>query len=92
MTGDPRDAAREAAAAAALERVKPGMTIGLGSGRAVWKVVEAVGRAGIDVRAAAARAASLGSAVTRRIVLPPRDANPFPERERPTISGRPSRD
>ena len=34
------EAAREAAARAALERVEPGMTIGLGSGRAVWKVVE----------------------------------------------------
>jgi ribose 5-phosphate isomerase A len=54
VTGDPRETAREAAAAAALERVKPGMTIGLGSGRAVWKVVEALGRAGIEVRAAAA--------------------------------------
>jgi ribose 5-phosphate isomerase len=28
--------AREAAAAAAMELVEPGMTIGLGSGRAVW--------------------------------------------------------
>lgn len=54
MTGDPKDAAREAAAAAALERVKPGMTIGLGSGRAVWKVAEALGRARLDVRAVAA--------------------------------------
>jgi ribose 5-phosphate isomerase A len=33
-------AAREAAAAAAAELVEPGMTIGLGSGRAVWAVVE----------------------------------------------------
>jgi ribose 5-phosphate isomerase A len=32
--------ARAAAAAAAVELVSPGMTIGLGSGRAVWKVVE----------------------------------------------------
>jgi ribose 5-phosphate isomerase A len=31
---------REAAAAAAAELAEPGMTIGLGSGRAVWKVVE----------------------------------------------------
>jgi ribose 5-phosphate isomerase A len=31
---------REAAAAAAAELVEPGMTIGLGSGRAVWKVIE----------------------------------------------------
>jgi ribose 5-phosphate isomerase A len=39
---DPRDAARRAAAAAAVERIEPGMTIGLGSGRAVWKVLEAI--------------------------------------------------
>jgi ribose 5-phosphate isomerase A len=32
--------AREAAATAAAELVEPGMTIGLGSGRAVWAVVE----------------------------------------------------
>jgi ribose 5-phosphate isomerase A len=42
VTGDPKDAAREAAAAAAIERVEPGMTIGLGSGRAVWKLVELI--------------------------------------------------
>ena len=32
--------AREAAARAALERVEPGMTLGLGSGRAVWRTME----------------------------------------------------
>src|SRR5215207_6008336 len=37
------DEARSAAAAAAAELVDPGMTIGLGSGRAVWKVVELLG-------------------------------------------------
>jgi ribose 5-phosphate isomerase A len=40
---DPDEAARAAAAAAAVELVAPGMTIGLGSGRAVWKVVELLG-------------------------------------------------
>ncbi|HEX6457889.1 MAG TPA: ribose-5-phosphate isomerase RpiA [Thermoleophilaceae bacterium] len=54
MTGDPRDLAREATAAAAADRIESGMTIGLGSGRAVWKVVEEIGRRGIQVRAAAA--------------------------------------
>jgi ribose 5-phosphate isomerase A len=34
------DEARTAAATAAAELVEPGMTIGLGSGRAVWKLVE----------------------------------------------------
>ena len=37
------DAARTAAAAAAVELIEPGMTIGLGSGRAVWKVIELLG-------------------------------------------------
>src|SRR3954471_13429719 len=32
--------AREAAARAALERIDEGMTIGLGSGRAVWRLIE----------------------------------------------------
>ena len=41
--GDPADVAREAAAAAAAELVEAGMTIGLGSGRAVWKLVELLG-------------------------------------------------
>jgi ribose 5-phosphate isomerase A len=40
---DAESAARAAAAAAAVELVSPGMTIGLGSGRAVWKVVELLG-------------------------------------------------
>jgi ribose 5-phosphate isomerase A len=51
---DPKDAARAAAAAAAADRIEPGSTIGLGSGRAVWKVVEEIRRRGIEVRAAAA--------------------------------------
>jgi ribose 5-phosphate isomerase A len=34
------DEARSAAAAAAAELVEPGMTIGLGSGRAVWATIE----------------------------------------------------
>jgi ribose 5-phosphate isomerase A len=37
-----RNVAREAAAAAALELIEPGMALGLGSGRAVWKVVDAI--------------------------------------------------
>ena len=42
---DPSDVARSAAAAAAAELVEPGMTIGLGSGRAVWKLVAPARRA-----------------------------------------------
>jgi ribose 5-phosphate isomerase A len=40
---DPETAARTAAAATAVELAAPGTTIGLGSGRAVWKVVELLG-------------------------------------------------
>jgi ribose 5-phosphate isomerase A len=40
---DASDPARAAAAAAAAELVRPGMTIGLGSGRAFWKLVELLG-------------------------------------------------
>ena len=54
MTGDSDQAAREAAAAAAVELVEPEMTIGLGSGRAVWKVVELLGSRGGGVRAVTA--------------------------------------
>ncbi|MBA2793400.1 MAG: ribose-5-phosphate isomerase RpiA [Thermoleophilaceae bacterium] len=40
MTNDDHSPAREAAAGAAVDLVEPGMTIGLGSGRAVWRVME----------------------------------------------------
>jgi ribose 5-phosphate isomerase A len=46
------DAARDAAARAALERIEPGMTIGLGSGRAVWRTMELLGERGDRLRAA----------------------------------------
>jgi ribose 5-phosphate isomerase A len=36
------ETARDAAASAAVERIESGMTIGLGSGRAVWRVIEKV--------------------------------------------------
>ena len=48
--------ARTAAAAAAVELVEPGMTIGLGSGRALWKVVELLAASGQPVRASVASA------------------------------------
>ena len=38
-----RSPAREAAAAAAVELVEPDTTIGLGSGRGLWRVVELIG-------------------------------------------------
>jgi ribose 5-phosphate isomerase A len=40
MTGVPADPARAAAVAAARTRLEPGMTIGLGSGRAVFALIE----------------------------------------------------
>jgi ribose 5-phosphate isomerase A len=40
---DPSEIARAAAAEAAAGLVEPGMTVGLGSGRAVWKLVERLG-------------------------------------------------
>jgi ribose 5-phosphate isomerase A len=42
MAGDEHSPAREAASAAALELIEPGTTIGLGSGRAVWRVVDRI--------------------------------------------------
>jgi ribose 5-phosphate isomerase A len=50
---EPDATARAAAAAAAVELVEPGMTIGLGSGRAVFKLVELLGERG-GVRATVA--------------------------------------
>ena len=46
--------ARIAAAAAAVELVEPGMTLGLGSGRATWKVLELLAERGEPVRTAVA--------------------------------------
>ncbi len=40
---DDQGPAREAAARAVVERLEPGMTIGLGSGRAVWRAIELIG-------------------------------------------------
>ena len=62
------DAAREAAAAAALEQIDEGMTIGLGSGRAVWRLMELAAERwpdGPPLRAAFAsdRTAELGARI-----------------------------
>jgi ribose 5-phosphate isomerase A len=51
--------ARAAAAAAAAELVEPGMTIGLGSGRAVWAVLELLRDRGIRAAAASTRTEEL---------------------------------
>jgi ribose 5-phosphate isomerase A len=61
--------ARAAAAAAAVQLVEPGMTIGLGSGRATWKVVELLGaREGVRAAMASERTAELARAVGIEIV------------------------
>ena len=68
--GDLNDPARVAAAAAAAELVEPGMLIGLGSGRAVWKLTELLGARGDSIRAATAsnRTAELASGLGLEIV------------------------
>jgi ribose 5-phosphate isomerase A len=71
---DPDEAARGAAAAAAVELVASGMTIGLGSGRAVWKVVELLGardeflQGGLRVVAASSRTDELLRAAGIQVV------------------------
>ncbi len=42
MTSGSESPARDAASAAALELIEPGMTLGLGSGRALWRVIERI--------------------------------------------------
>jgi ribose 5-phosphate isomerase A len=68
--GDLNDRGRVAAAAAAAELVEPGMLIGLGSGRAVWKLTELLGARGDSIRAATAsnRTAELASGLGIEIV------------------------
>ena len=51
---DERSPARDATAAAAADLVEPGMTVGLGSGRAVWRLVELLGERRSGLRAAVA--------------------------------------
>jgi ribose 5-phosphate isomerase A len=57
VSADPSQVARSAAAAAALDLVEAGMTIGLGSGRAVWAVIDGIAERwpdGPPIRAAVA--------------------------------------
>jgi ribose 5-phosphate isomerase A len=66
---EPDATARAAAAAAAVELVEPGMTIGLGSGRALWKVVELLGaREGVRAALASERTAELARDVGIEVV------------------------
>ncbi len=58
VAADEQEVARGAAASAAAALVEPGMTLGLGSGRAVWRVVELLGsRSGFRAVVASERTA-----------------------------------
>ncbi len=66
---EPAEVARTAAATAAAELVEPGMTIGLGSGRAVWRLVDLLGprvAPGGDLAGAGLRAATASSLTEAR--------------------------
>ena len=66
------DAAREASARAAVELIEPGMALGIGSGRAVWKVVDEIAARwpdGAPLRAVAASERTAALARERGIQL-----------------------
>lgn len=70
---DPGDRARSAAAAAAADLVPAGATLGLGSGRAVWATIAAVGerlgpRAGLRAAVASPRTAGVARAAGIEVV------------------------
>ncbi|HEU0023463.1 MAG TPA: ribose-5-phosphate isomerase RpiA [Thermoleophilaceae bacterium] len=69
MSDDGELRARRAAAAAAAALVEPGMTIGLGSGRAVWAVVELLAeRRGVRAAVASERTRELAAGAGIEIV------------------------
>jgi ribose 5-phosphate isomerase A len=69
VSADGEQRARRAAAEAAAALVEPGMTIGLGSGRAVWAVVEILGeRTGVRAAVASERTGELARDVGIEIV------------------------
>ena len=72
---------RTAAASAALELVEPGMTIGLGSGRAVWTLIEAIGGrwAKPPIRAVVASHATYALAQLARIEVAQLDGETHPD-------------
>jgi ribose 5-phosphate isomerase A len=69
--------ARTSAASAALELIEPGMTVGLGSGRAVWTLVEAIGGRWVKppIRAVVASHATRALAQLARIEVAPLDGD-----------------
>jgi ribose 5-phosphate isomerase A len=76
------DPAREAAARTAVELIEPDMTLGIGSGRAVWKVVDAIAErwpAGAPLRAVAASERTAELARERGIPLVELDGSVEPD-------------
>jgi ribose 5-phosphate isomerase A len=72
---------RTAAATAALELIEPGMTIGLGSGRAVWTLIEAIGGRWVKppIRAVVASRATYALAQLGRIEMAQLDGGTQPD-------------
>ena len=69
MSADPDARARQAAAEAAAALVEPGMTVGLGSGRAVWALVDILGtRRGVRAAVASERTRALAEAAGIELV------------------------
>jgi ribose 5-phosphate isomerase A len=73
--------ARNAAASAALDLIEPGMTIGLGSGRAVWTLIEAIGGRWVKppVKAVVASRATYALAQLGRIEVAHLDGRTHPD-------------
>jgi ribose 5-phosphate isomerase A len=73
--------ARTAAASAALKLIEPGMTIGLGSGRAVWTLIEAIGGRWVKppVKAVVASRATYALAQLGRIEVAQLDGETRPD-------------
>jgi ribose 5-phosphate isomerase A len=73
--------ARTAAASAALELIEPGMTIGLGSGRAVWTLIEAIGGRWVKppVKAVVASRATYALAQLGRLEVAQLDGETHPD-------------
>lgn len=73
--------ARTAAATAALELVEPGMTVGLGSGRAVWTLIDAIGARWPKppIRAVVASSATYALAQLARIEVAQLDGSTLPD-------------
>jgi ribose 5-phosphate isomerase A len=77
VTSPPDDPARAAVVEAAASRLEPGMTVGLGSGRAVWALLEVLASrwAGRPTRVAVASSATEARAIAAGFDVVPLDGN-----------------